>query len=105
MQGSVGLPNNARPWLSLDPLSEVVESEMTHLAAIWISSKREGDLSSSRRCLLLHLEVTPELKSSEGAATPTANDLFVSADLEPSDGGSGPKHPAPIRNTGARRVQ
>jgi hypothetical protein len=57
--------------LNLDPLSEVVELEMIHLAAIWITSKREGDLSSSRRCLLLHLEVTPELKSSEAAATPT----------------------------------
>jgi hypothetical protein len=36
--------------------SEVVELEMIHLVTIWFRSKREGDLSSSRRCLLLHFE-------------------------------------------------
>jgi hypothetical protein len=67
--------------LNLDPLSEVVEVEMTYLVTIWISSKLEGDLSSSRRYLLLHFEVTLGVESREAAVTLTVDDPFVT-DLE-----------------------
>jgi len=63
--------------LNLDPLSAVVELEITHLVTTWISSKRQGDLSSLRRCLLFHFEVTARVESKEAAVTPTVNQLFV----------------------------
>jgi hypothetical protein len=72
---------------------------------IWITSKRERDLSFSRRCSILHFEVTPGVESKEAAAMPTANDLFVYVDLEPPENANGLKHPAPVRVVGARRIQ
>jgi hypothetical protein len=53
--------------------------------------------------VLADLRMLAGAESGEAVVRPMAKQLYAHADLEPSDGGDGLKHPASLRSVAARR--